>query len=1097
MSTNAIIQLAILKGLLDSNIASTIQKENDPIASLIQRGLLNSTDVEKLQKELALDGFDTLASPSAKKNAFTTDVDRIAVFGRYVQLEFLGQGGMARVYKAYDPSLGRHVALKFVKVDDPQLAHRLLLEARSQARIEHEHVCKIYEAGEVDGKPYIAMQYISGQTLKQLKDEFSLKQKVQLIRQVAEGVHAAHKAGLIHRDLKPTNILIEQRESGPVAYVMDFGLAHETQAPSLTLTGMLLGTPSYMSPEQAKGHKEKMDPRSDIYSIGATLYEMITGAPPFDATSSTEILIKVLDQDPVLPRKIDASIPIDLQTIVMKCLEKTPERRYQSARSLSEDLSRFLDGDPILARRATLAYRLNKKVRKNPVVSGLIGAAIVSVIIFAAIAGIVQWRSKEQAKLFQEFGQEVTRIEAIMRYGYLLPLHDVQQEKTQVTQRLEGISKRMQVLGKMAYGPGNYSLGRGYLSLHRYQDAYNRLIQAWQKYNYREPEVANALGLSLAMLYQEKLSEAEHTYGKDQFKEKKLELQKQYRDAALQYIKHSTTESPEYVDALIAYLEQKYPEALKKSGQVTQKAGWLYEGLLLQGNIFSAMGNDQVAIGKNDVASEFYGKARQAYLAAAQKGQSDPQIYEGLCALQYTIQEMLIQQKGTCPPSISEEGIHYCQKALQADSKNITANLLAADIYKLIAYEETIDGKDCSASVKTGVNFANAVLKIDPENSSAFRRLGHIYSTQASMEIYAGKSPVPFLNLANLNFEKARKTLPQDYELLSLIGNNFVTQARYEVELAKDPRQTLEKALSSLQKALEKNPKNFRSYSNLGTVYYTKGTYEYDSGLDPRKSLQEAIRLFKKSSEINPAYANPYEYVGVANLSLGTYLSDLGADAVPALDDSISAYSKCLALAPDDAFSYFGIATAHMTKADTLQRAGKDPTADLEASRNAFEKSLKANNQIIQTYAYFAETEFVAARDAMAHKRSPETFLMKAEQILNDGQKISLDCVDCINSLVSLHQLRAEYCVATRRPAEAQIRAGLEIADNALKQRPSTANLYALRAQLYLTQAHASSGSARIHAAQQARDSFNQAFKLKPLLKNRYLQSWNEAQRLI
>jgi serine/threonine-protein kinase len=824
---------------------------------------------------------------------------------------------------------------------------------------------------------------------------------------------------------------------------------------------------------------------------------MITGVPPFNASSTTEILMKVLDQEPVPPRKMDPAIPIDLQTIVMKCLEKTPERRYQSARSLSEDLSRFLDGDPILARRATLSYRLNKKIRKNPLVSALIAVAVIAVIIFAAIAGVVQWRSKEQAKLFQEFGQEVTRIEAIMRYGYLLPLHDVQQEKSQVTQRLDGITKRMEMLGSMAYGPGNYSLGRGYLSLHRYQDAYDHLIQAWQKYNYRESEVANSLGLSLAMLYQEKLSDAEHTYSKDQLKEKKVELQKQYRDLALQYIRHSTTESPEYVDAVIAYLEQKYPEALKKSEAVTQKAGWLYEGLLLHGNIFTAMGDDQFAMGKNDAASEFYDKARNAYLAAAKKGQSDPQIYEGLCSLQYKIQDMMIQQKGTCPASIPEEGISYCQKALQADSKNITGNLLAADIYKLIAYEQTISGKDDSASVKNAVDFANAALKIDPQNSSAFRRLGQIYSTQASMEIYAGKNPEPFLNLANLNFEKARKNIPEDFELISLIGNNFVTQARYEVELGKDPRQTLETAMISLRKALEKNPKNFRSYSNLGTAYYTKGTYEYDAGLDPRKSLEEAIRLFKKSSEINPTYSNPYEYVGVANLSLGTYLSDLGADAIPVLDDSISAYSKCLALAPDDAFSYFGIATSYMTKADILQRAGKDPSAELTASRDAFKKSLKANNQIVQTYAYFAETEFIAARDAMAHQKSPESFLMEAERILNDGEKISLDCVDCINSVVSLHQLRAQYFVSKQRPAEAHIRAGLEIANNALKQRPSTANLYALRGQLYLTQAHSSSGPDRIKAAQQAKDSFDHAFKIKPLLKNRYMKSWQEVQGFI
>lgn len=1096
MSSNPIIQLAILKGLLDPSIGSTVVSEQDPVASLIKQGLLDSADVEKLQKELALDGFDTMASPNENKSAqFQTGTDRIAVFGRYVQLEFLGQGGMARVYKAYDPSLGRHVALKFVKVDDPKLAQRLLLEARSQARIEHEHVCKIYEAGEADGKTYIAMQFISGQTLKQLKDTFSLKQKVELIRQVADGVQAAHRAGLIHRDLKPTNILIEQKETGPTAYVMDFGLAHESQAPSLTMTGIVVGTPSYMSPEQAKGQKDKMDPRTDIYGIGATLYEAVTGHPPFDGESSTEILMKVLDQEPLPPRKIDPTLPPDLQTIILKCLEKNSEQRYSSARALSDDLSRFLDGDPILARRPTLIYRINKKIRKNPIVSGLVTVAILAVIIFAAIAGVVQWRSKEQAKLFQEFGQEVTRIEAIMRYGYLLPLHDVQQEKNQVVQRLEGINNRMKTLGSMAYGPGHYSLGRGYLSLHRYQDAYDHLIQAWQKYNYREPEVANALGLSLAMLYQQELTEAEHTNSKDQLQEKKLELQKKYRDPALQFIRGSTSESPEYVNALISYLEQNYSEALKKSEAITQKVGWLYEGTLLQGNIYTAMGNDQVAIGKYAAANDFFDRARKAYLAAAQKGQSDPQIYEGLCSLQTIVQDITINEKGSCPPAVTDEGIGYCQKALQADSKNVTANLVASNIYSLLAYEQSINGKDSSSAVQNGVNHIQAALKIDPENSSAFRRLGHIYSTQASIQIYAGKDPVHFLELANTNLEKARKKMPEDNELLSLIGNNFVSRARYEAESGKNPTQSLNKGMAALGKALENNPRGYRMYSNLGTAYYTKGSYENDSGQDPRKSLEEAIRLFKKSLEINPKYANPYEYLGVANLSLGYYLADLGMDAVPTLNESIEAYEKCLALAPEDAFSFLGIGTAYRKKADLLQRQGKDPAIEIEAARDAFQKSLKANNQIVQTYAYFAETELVAARHAIAQNNSPHPFLQNAERILNEGKKLSFDCIDCINSIVALHLVRAQYLVSIKQSPQQEIQTGIEISERALNQR-ANGDLNGIRGELYLLQARLLSGSQQMKAAQQAKESFDQAFKIKPVLRNQYEEQWKEAQKL-
>src|SRR6185436_6838797 len=170
----------------------------------------------------------------------------------------------------------------------------------------------------------------------------------------------------------------------------------------------------------------------------------------------------------------------------------------------------------------------------------------------------IRWRANQQTATFQEFGQEVTRMEAMMRYAYLLPLHNIEPEKKKVMDRLQQINQRMQTLGSQGYGPGHYAIGRGYLALHRYQEAYDHLIQAWEKFDYQQPAVGNALGLSLDMLYQEKLREAEGIYSKEQLIQKKIELEKKYRDPALQYIKSgaSVSEDPEYVKALIAFLEK-------------------------------------------------------------------------------------------------------------------------------------------------------------------------------------------------------------------------------------------------------------------------------------------------------------------------------------------------------------------------------------------------------------------------------------------------------------------------------------------------------------------------------------------------------------
>jgi serine/threonine-protein kinase len=306
-------------------------------------------------------------------------------FGRYRDLERLGAGGMAQVFRAYDPGLDRIVALKLLSHDDADLAERLLFEARAQARIQHEHVCPIYEAGIEGGRPYIAMRLVSGRPLKEVAPSLSLEQKLKLMKEVAEGVHEAHRVGLVHRDLKPSNIMVERTPDGGFhPYVLDFGLAREVDAPGLTQTGVVLGTPWYMSPEQARGDRT-LDRRSDVYSLGATLYELLSGAPPFSGDSSIGVLVKVVQEDPVPLSARNSAIPVDVQSIVMKCLEKEPGRRYDSARAVAEDIGRYLDGEATLARPAGLLARLAKRARKN---RAAVATAAVGLVLVAVAGGL-------------------------------------------------------------------------------------------------------------------------------------------------------------------------------------------------------------------------------------------------------------------------------------------------------------------------------------------------------------------------------------------------------------------------------------------------------------------------------------------------------------------------------------------------------------------------------------------------------------------------------------------------------------------------------------------------------------------------------------
>src|SRR5260370_24257601 len=228
----------------------------------------------------------------------------------------------------------------------PQPLQRFREEARAAAAVAHANIVGVLEAGHIDGQPYFAMQYVAGSSLSQRirSGPIAPEDAAQLVLTVASAVHHLHAHGIIHRDLKPSNILLDEAGN---PYVTDFGLVKVLGGDiNRTTTGAIVGTPSYMSPEQASGRKD-LGPASDVYSLGAILYELLTGKPPFREESPLDTLLQVLERDPEPPRKVNPRIDRDLATICLKCLAKDPQRRYDSAAALADDLQRFLAGEPI------------------------------------------------------------------------------------------------------------------------------------------------------------------------------------------------------------------------------------------------------------------------------------------------------------------------------------------------------------------------------------------------------------------------------------------------------------------------------------------------------------------------------------------------------------------------------------------------------------------------------------------------------------------------------------------------------------------------------------------------------------------------------
>ena len=304
-------------------------------------------------------------------------------------LQEIARGGMGIVYKARQVNLNRVVALKMILTG--QLAgsddiKRFYIEAEAAAKLDHQGIVPIFEVGQHEGQHFFSMGFVDGQSLaaRLAAGPLPAREAAQLVHDVAKALQYAHEQGVIHRDLKPGNILLD---AGGKPRVTDFGLAKLAKVDSeLTGTGQILGTPSYMPPEQASGKTDQIGPAADVYALGAILYCLLTGRPPFQAASAMDTLLQVLGQEPIPLRQLNPQVPVDLETIALQCLNKDSSRRYESAKQLAEELERFLEGRPILARPVGTLERSWRWCKRNPVVAGLTAAVALTLIVATIVS---------------------------------------------------------------------------------------------------------------------------------------------------------------------------------------------------------------------------------------------------------------------------------------------------------------------------------------------------------------------------------------------------------------------------------------------------------------------------------------------------------------------------------------------------------------------------------------------------------------------------------------------------------------------------------------------------------------------------------------
>jgi serine/threonine protein kinase len=325
--------------------------------------------------------WNPAATGGAIPAAPAPEPDRPSIPG-YEILAELGRGGMGVVYKARHVALQRVVALKMIRWgghSGQAEAQRFIREARAGANLRHPNVVQVYDIGEYEGRPYFSLEYVEGSSLDRKLREGPLppREAARLVEQITRGIQAAHEQGLIHRDLKPANILLTEEGTPKIT---DFGLAKklDEEEAGLTQAGAIMGTPSYMAPEQARGDNLSIGAATDVYALGGILYELLTGQPPFGRAAVAETLYRALSEDPVPPRQLNPRVPRDLETICLKCLQKEPAKRYASAATLAEDLHRFLEAEPIQARPVGRLERAVKWVRRRPTLKAFLWLSAVA-----------------------------------------------------------------------------------------------------------------------------------------------------------------------------------------------------------------------------------------------------------------------------------------------------------------------------------------------------------------------------------------------------------------------------------------------------------------------------------------------------------------------------------------------------------------------------------------------------------------------------------------------------------------------------------------------------------------------------------------------
>ncbi len=736
--------------------------------------------------------------------------------GRYHLKELLGRGGMGQVYAAYDPLLKREVALKLLNQVDPLILIRFVREAQFQARLNHPAICRVYEVDAGLETPFIAMERIHGRDLLHA-EPMPLSKKLQVMIQIADAVHAAHEAGLIHRDLKPSNILLESDDGQNYRpRILDFGLAKDLSTQmGLTTTGML-GTPAFMSPEQALGKTPTV--QSDIYALGATFYAFLTGQAPFHGSCAIEALIRQNQEDPPSLCTEHPHMPKGLGAIIFKCMERNATGRYFSAKDLGDDLRRLRLGEAVEAKEPSQLSRWVRRLKRGtlPVL-----AASALVLFMLGLAACFQGRQSAKRMAFSDaMNRKIQTWESRLQFARLAPLHDLAPDHMGIREEMDRLASQIPELPEIHEGIAYYALGQGYLLLRDYEIAQTYLEKAWQK-GERDPHVASALGLALAHRYAQSASSPTENLPSVHL-----------RTQSLMFLNSSLPHTSDHflALALIAHHDGNFKEALAHLENAKHEHPWGYETLALETQVkFDDLIRRKAGQNPEDFQEDLQ-RLKALADKAAQLGRSDDETL----ALHARVEHFfLFGQRKSEPPSQAclENRMKTAKEASRLGNSYPQTRNAYLKALSHLAFHQLDRGQSPEAVILEGQRLIEKYLKFAPQ-SPEFQKASAAFDLAAGRHQAQLNNPACALNCLSRSCQ-ILQSIPADLESRSLGTQAHLLKARLLARQNQTALPDLENAERLARALVETAPDDPNHWKCLGACLLERASLE---GSNPQKS---------------------------------------------------------------------------------------------------------------------------------------------------------------------------------------------------------------------------------------------------------------------